>query len=173
MSALLLLFGLSLAEVPRPDTKTAIHGVVFEVTALAKEKDYEGARALLEAHQERMKAAPERTWFGNWRGEAPAALEIRALLTHTRGVLEMQAGELDAAAEALARARAEAGPGRLRLDATYDLGVLHLEEGELYRAQIPELSNGAVAPPPAAPTGEEEPQDPLELARAQYLKARA
>jgi hypothetical protein len=173
MSALLLLLSLSLAEAPRPDTKTAIHEVVIEVAALTEAKDYEGARALLDAHQEEMKAAPLRTWFERWRGEAPAALEVRALLTHARGVMEMQAGELDAAAEALARARAEAGPGLLRLGATYDLGVLHLEEGELYRAQIPELSNGAVAPPPAAPADGEEQEDPLDLARAQYLKARA
>ena len=173
MSALLLLLSLSLAEAPHPDTKTAIHEVVLEVAALTEAQDYEGARALLDAHQEKMEAAPPRTWFERWRGEAPAGLEVRALLTHARGVMEMQAGELDAAAEALARARAEAGPGLLRLGATYDLGVLHLEEGELYRAQIPELSNGAVAPPPAAPADGEEQEDPLDLARAQYLKARA
>ena len=173
MSALLLLLSLSLAEAPRPDTKTAINEVVIEVAALTEAQDYEGARALLDAHQEKMEAAPPRTWFERWRGEAPAGLEVRALLTHARGVMEMQAGELDAAAEALARARAEAGPGLLRLGATYDLGVLHLEEGELYRAQIPELSNGAVAPPPAAPADGEEQEDPLDLARAQYLKARA
>lgn len=173
MIAISLILSLSLAEAPRPDTKAAIHGVVIEVAALSEAEDFEAARALLDAHEERMNAAPERTWFERWTGEAPASLEVRALLTHARGVLEMRAGELNAAAEALARARAEAGPGSLRLDATYDLGVLHLEQGELYRAQIPELSNGAVAPPPAAPADGEEPEDPLDLAREQYLKARA
>ena len=110
MSALLLLLSLNLAEAPRPDTKTAIHGVVLEVAALVEAADYEGARTLLDAHQERMKAAPERTWFERWSGEDPADLEVRALLSHARGVLEMQAGELDAAAESLARARAAGAP---------------------------------------------------------------
>ena len=172
MSPLLLLLGLALSEAPRPDTEAAIHRVVLEVIEKAELEDYEGARALLDAHVAKMEAAPLRTWFERLSGEEPAPLEVRALLTHARGALEMRAGELDAAAEALARARAEAGPGLLRLDSTYDLGVLHLEEGELYRAQIPELSNGAVAPPPAAPVDGEEQADPLELARAQYLKAK-
>jgi hypothetical protein len=172
MRAWVLLLGLNFTEAPRPDTLAAIHSVVLEVSALAEAESYESARALLESQRVKMEAAPAQTWLERWRGEATATLEERALLTHARGVLEMQAGDIAAAAEALARARAEAGPGALRLNATYDLGVLHLEEGELYRAQIPELSNGAVAPPPAAPVDGEEPADPLELAREQYLKAR-
>ena len=172
MSALLLLLGFGLAEVPRSDTETAIHRVVLEVIEMTELEDYEGARALLDAHAAKMESAPERTWFESWSADEPAPLEVHALLTHARGVLEMRAGQLDAAADALARARADAGPGALRLDSTYDLGVLHLSEGELYRAQIPELSNGAVAPPPAAPVDGEEQADPLDIARAQYLKAK-
>ena len=45
MSALLLLLGFGLAEVPRSDTETAIHRVVLEVIEMTELEDYEGARA--------------------------------------------------------------------------------------------------------------------------------
>lgn len=83
-----------------------------------------------------------------------------------------------AAAEAFSAARALAGPGALRSDATYDLGALELFHAETVRARIPEVSGQpAGAPPPlpsaaapGAPTPE--PADPLEEARGLYGAAR-
>lgn len=87
-------------------------------------------------------------------------------------------------AEAFAAARALAGPGELRLDATYDLGCLALLQAEDARARIPEVSGAASsapplsgqpgsgqagAPPGAAPAPE---TDPLEEARALYLEGK-
>src|SRR5690606_24191728 len=75
-------------------------------------------------------------------------------------------------------ARLLAGPGALRLDATYDLGSLFLAAGEEQRAKLPEISGQPAQPPPpppvAAPGGAapQAPPDPLQLARAAYLAAR-
>jgi Ca-activated chloride channel family protein len=75
-------------------------------------------------------------------------------------------------------ARALAGAGALRLDATYDLGAVELEQAERVRARIPEVSGGAPSPlapalaPAALPPGGPGP-DPLPEARALYLAARA
>lgn len=128
-------------------------------------------------------------------GEADGlALEerTRAELCFARGlfVAESAAGpERLAAVDAFQSARALAGPGELRLDATYDAGVVHLLEAERLRSTIPELAQapggapglptavpgapGAPAvpglPPPA--TGESA-EDPLPAARAAYLAAR-
>ena len=72
------------------------------------------------------------------------------------------------AVPAFESARALAGPGRLRLDATYDLGLVHLFEAERWRAQIPELAG---APPAGAAPDASQP-DPLQTARAAYLAAK-
>jgi len=83
--------------------------------------------------------------------------------------------------------RTLAGPGALRLAAIYGLGWVHLSDGEAWRAQIPEISAaqpgaqsaapGAALPgmPPsggAAAADEEDAPDPLEEARAGYVRAK-
>jgi Ca-activated chloride channel homolog len=87
-----------------------------------------------------------------------------------------------AASEAFSAARALAGPGELRNDATYDLGVLELLHAEEVRAKIPEISGQPAAPPMAAPPGVPgattpgappvPPPDPLPEARKLYESAR-
>ncbi len=97
----------------------------------------------------------------------------RATVHHARGVVLARAARRAEADEAFEKARALAGPGDLRLDATYDLGWIALTEGEAFRAQIPELGGKPPAPQAtAAAPGQPPPPDPLELARAAYLKAR-
>lgn len=84
------------------------------------------------------------------------------------------------ALEAFAAARALAGPGDLRLDATYDLGAIELARAEDLRARIPEIGGAPQPPPPVAlPSAggapgvpAEEPPDPLPLARERYHAAR-
>jgi hypothetical protein len=119
-------------------------------------------------------------------GPPPA---VRAEAQFARGVALMvgadraQPGEERAVRREQARlafesARLLAGPGELRLDATYDQGLLALQTGEEERAQIPEISGQQPAPPPAPPptaapgAKPEPPPDPLALARAAYLAAR-
>lgn len=97
----------------------------------------------------------------------------RATIHHARGVLLAQSadGQRLAAVEAFERARSLAGPGELRLDATYDAGWTWLAEGEALRAKIPEISGAA--PPAPGPAGAEPPApDPLGLAQTAYLQAR-
>ncbi len=72
------------------------------------------------------------------------------------------------AVPAFESARALAGPGRLRLDATYDLGLVHLFEAERWWAQIPELAGA----PSAGAAPDALPPDPLQTARAAYLAAK-
>jgi hypothetical protein len=83
--------------------------------------------------------------------------------------------------EAFSAARALAGPGELRADATYDLGVIELQHAEAVRATIPEISGQPAPAPPAAPGGPpppgsivppSEPPDPLVEARKLYGAAR-
>ena len=103
----------------------------------------------------------------------------RASVQFAKGVALARAEKRADAAPAFETARALAGPGDLRLDSTYDLGWIALEEGEAQRARIPEISGQPAAVPAApAPTpagaapGPPPPADPLELARAAYLAAR-
>jgi len=100
----------------------------------------------------------------------------RATIHHARGVLlaGSEDGQRLAAVEAFERARSLAGPGDLRLDATYDAGWTWFAEGEAHRAKIPEISGAAPpAAAPAGPPGTEPPApDPLVLARTAYLQAR-
>ncbi|MFN0007697.1 MAG: hypothetical protein ACKVXR_07300 [Planctomycetota bacterium] len=100
----------------------------------------------------------------------------RATIHHARGVLlaGSEDGQRLAAVEAFERARSLAGPGELRLDATYDAAWTWLAEGEAHRAKIPEISGAAPTPAaPAGPPGAEPPApDPLFLARTAYLQAR-
>ena len=171
MRALYLSLGLLAADSARIDTSEALRGVVVEVSSLCESGDYDAARARLTAHEADLDQLPSSKWYEGLNEAPPASLEERALLPHARGVLEMKAGELELAAEALQMARAQAGPGLIRLNSTYDLGVLYLEEGERFRALIPELSAGAPGPSPLPQDAEEAP-DPLELARENYLSAR-
>jgi Ca-activated chloride channel family protein len=93
-----------------------------------------------------------------------------------------RAEDWQGASTAFSAARALAGPGELRLDATYDLGWIALQRAEQKRARIPELAGAAgSAPAPPVPAlapgagsgagpGEE---DPLGEARALYREARS
>lgn len=96
------------------------------------------------------------------------------------------AGYLAAAAD-FESSRALAGPGELRLSATYDLGTSALMRAELWRLEIPEIAQAggqqvpaapqAMAPLPGAPgsagSPEEAAPDPLEEARSAFLQAKA
>ncbi len=84
---------------------------------------------------------------------------------------------LELATEAFGTARSLAGPGYLRQDAVDNLAQLAFAVGELWRAQIPELSGGAATGHPgqgSQPTaaGGEQQVEPLEAARAAYMTAR-
>ncbi|MBL8858925.1 MAG: hypothetical protein JNL28_10500 [Planctomycetes bacterium] len=103
----------------------------------------------------------------------------RAEVTYARGVVNSLEKSRDAAAADFERVRGLARDRSLRHDAIYDLGVLALETGEEVRATIPEVSGRPPAPPapvPAPPSAAgaapTEPPDPIEVARAAYLRAR-
>ncbi len=104
--------------------------------------------------------------FLRWNGW-PA--EARAEVHFARGVLLLEHERRAEAEEAFQNARGLWPHGTLVLEATYDLGLAALLEGEAWRARIPELGGQ----PPAAAGPDEEPPDPLEQARAHYLRARA
>ena len=95
--------------------------------------------------------------------------EARAEVHHARGTALLEAERREESEAAFQTARALFPGGELSQDATYDLGVAALLEGEVWRAQIPEL--GGQAPTAASP--DEEPPDPLEIARGHYERARA
>lgn len=151
--------------------------------------------------------APDR--FAQWREEkrakggfAAKALDItepafaffgfdelssqeRAAVCYAQGLAATSAKKSVPAELAFQRARALAGPSELRLAATYDLGVLALQDGEELRAKIPEISGQQPPQPqvpaitggggpgtPGAPGGAPQEPDPLDLARAAYTKAR-
>jgi len=109
----------------------------------------------------------------------------RATIQHARGVVLAQStdGKRLAAVEAFDRARSLAGPGDLRLDATYDAAWTWLATGEELRAKIPEISGaippaaaaaapGAPGATPGAPAAAPPEPDPLALAKTAYLQAR-
>ena len=141
---------------------------------------------------------------GKWE-EALAGTEALLAEADARGLAEYQRAELHFAAGVVLAgrsdvedpdefrqalppfesARALAGPGDLRLDAGYDLGVTELRRAEVLRTRIPELGGGqpnmamtAAPPPPQAPPtppaagGAEKEVDPLEAAREAYLTAK-
>ncbi|MCZ6596194.1 MAG: hypothetical protein O7B99_00990 [Planctomycetota bacterium] len=154
--------------------------------------------ALLLSPQERLETPELQTGFGGTyvealraiqrlsNGEEPAraariaddlvADEERALsepqcaeLRYAAGVAWARADRPLDARGAFHSARALAGPGELRRDATYNLGVLRLEQAEELRARL--LDPGAQAP--AAPTAAaEEEADPIAVARAVYRQAK-
>ncbi len=171
MKTVLIFVGLIAADSARPDTAKALCEVVTEVSRLCEAENFDAARARLDEYEVELASLEPSAWYDRIQEDPGSSLEERALLPHARGVLEMQAGEQALAAAALEEARAQAGPGMIRLYSTYDLGVLYLEEGERFRALIPEFSNGAPGPSPLPQDAKEAP-DPLESARENYLRSR-
>ena len=112
--------------------------------------------------------------FG-WNGAEPSQ---RAAVHYAKGVVLSRAGRRAESESAFETARSLAGPGDLRLDAIYDLGTSRLMEGEAQRAQLPEISGKPAAAPPVSAgasggvPGAPPAPDPLELAKAAYLRAR-
>lgn len=120
-------------------------------------------------------------------GEDGASEHRRAELHYARGVvvagLQDPARRLEAA-PSFASARALAGPGELRLDATYDAALVQLLEAERLRGELVAPSPPTPAPgapgtgtlpglsaaPPATGAPDE---DPIETARAAYRAARS
>ena len=183
-----------------PWTGTLAEGLA-EVRLLLDAKDAEAARALCERlvapnamlrWKERALASggaeralarvaePVFDALGVEALSAPARAEVR----YASGVAATHTGDGRAADDAFGSALALAGPGELRLDAGYQLATVALFEAEAARLQIPELreklagANGAPAPqqpaPPAANAqpGDPAAQDPIQVARALYLRAR-
>jgi chemotaxis protein histidine kinase CheA len=78
--------------------------------------------------------------------------------------------------DAFERAIALAVEPGLRADASYNVATLAVLRGEEWRAQLPEVSGQAAAPPASAPgtaqAGAAPETDPLEEARAAYLEAK-
>jgi len=106
------------------------------------------------------------------RAKAHYALGVIAA-TRVREEAKDVEGQRETARGAFSTARALAGPGELRLDATYDLGALELDHAEAVRATLPEISGQPPAPPPAPAPGAlplpgAEPADPLKEARELY-----
>lgn len=179
---------------------------LMEVRRLAESGSIDEAVAIAErlvAPNSLARKVEELVRAGGWKARAGRALEsvgdtldllgpppaVRAEAQHARAVaLRLGADRAEAEDERAVRreqaglafesARLLAGPGALRLDATYDLGSLFLAAGEEQRAKLPEISGQPAQPPPpppvAAPGGAapQAPPDPLQLARAAYLAAR-
>ncbi|MEM9383010.1 MAG: hypothetical protein AAGB93_23880 [Planctomycetota bacterium] len=78
------------------------------------------------------------------------------------------AGRIERAVAAYERARAAGGAARV--DAVYALGSLDLAAAEAIRATIPEISGGP-PPPPSGAEGKDD-EDPVDVARRTYLRAR-
>ena len=99
-----------------------------------------------------------------------------ALLAGAAKGEENAPGLLERAEKALGRARG-AAPGDVRRSAVYNQGTLDLMGAEAVRGTIPEIAGtggaGPTAPPNPSPQGAEEAPDPLDVARALYLQARA
>ncbi|HEX6885563.1 MAG TPA: VWA domain-containing protein [Planctomycetota bacterium] len=192
-----LCFGLELlVRVQRPRRAAAADGARLAAALLplvplgpVQTEPFASERALAEAvraHAARELDAAEAAARAVLDQAGPLALPERdlarahfalGLVQATRALEHPEAGE-PARAEAraaFAAARALAGPGELRNDATYDLGALELLRAEEVRATLPELG-GNPAPPAALPgaPGPDAgpPADPLEEARALYQAAR-
>lgn len=181
-----------------------------EVRARSEANDPDGARALADrllAPNAWLKWKQDLASVPGWKASLARASEpvldflgleahapaVRAEIAFARGVVEHVAGEDAAARAAFERARADAGPGELRLASGYQLGTSRLLEGERWRAEIPEIqaanaaASGApqAAPVPVPPVppvaagpggasapGQPAPPDPLKEARTAYLAAR-
>lgn len=130
-----------------------------------------GLQALLDEHEAGGIALAEHeraeVWFARgflaFQQESDAPTTVPALLA---GVPSFES------------ARALAGPGPLRLEATYDLGLAYLATGERWRAHLPEVAQRSdpplqvplpTPPPPSDPAAApEQAPDPLAQARVLY-----
>lgn len=115
----------------------------------------------------------------DWLGLGERTRGERASVRYALGVIDLAEELPERATAEFTATRAAARGAGLRGDAIYNLGTLALQEGELWRSQIPELGGQPPTPqPPAQPGGppapgaDEEPPDPLEQARAYYLRAK-
>lgn len=90
---------------------------------------------------------------------------LRAEFHYAIGVVRSRHQLASPAEDAFLSARALAGPGELRLDATYDAGTLRLQRGELLWSEFLQ-SGGQPAP------GRKEAEDPLGPIRAAFLAAK-
>jgi hypothetical protein len=117
----------------------------------------------------------------DWLGVSGLFPEERAAVHYAEGIVASTAGDRAHAEPVFQSARSLAGPGELRLASIYNLGVNALLDGEEQRAKIPEIQGGQAAPqaapPAAAPGAPGAPgappaPDPLDLARAAYLRAK-
>ena len=115
----------------------------------------------------------------DWLGLGARSRAERAHVRFALGVIDLAEDLPERAQSEFEATRAAAEDAGLRGDAIYNLGTLALQEGELWRSQIPELGGQPPAPVapmvpggPPAPGADEEPPDPLEQARGYYLKAK-
>lgn len=154
---LLLSLGPLNAEEP-PAYDEALVGVVAAVERGAWDEALAGAERLV----------ADATEHGLREWQLAEAQFARGVVLARRDQEHPSEAGFASAVPAFESARALAGPGRLRLDATYDLGLVHLFEAERWRAQIPELAG---APPAGAAPDASQP-DPLQTARAAYLAAK-
>lgn len=162
-------FAARMGEVRRLARAGELEPALERCEELLGASDFARWRAALEPGGVRARAVElaEPLWeFLRWNGW-PA--EARAEVHFARGVLLLEGERRAEAEEAFQSARGLWPHGTLVLEATYDLGLAALLEGEAWRARIPELGGQ----PPAAASPDEEPPDPLEQARAHYLRARA
>jgi hypothetical protein len=101
----------------------------------------------------------------------------RADLAFVLGVACARDQARDEARAAFAQALSLAGPGARRLDASYDLAWMHLDEAEELYARIPEVAGRRGAAAAGQPTSGTAPlaahEDALPHARAAYLRARS
>lgn len=111
----------------------------------------------------------------------------RARVRYDVGLARAFAGSFGDAVADLRAAAGLAGPGELRADSMYAAGTARLLAAEALRLAVPEIAKklgleppappaGALqtgAPPGGLPTQDPSVPDPLELARAGYMQARA
>ncbi|MDP6763518.1 MAG: hypothetical protein QF903_15085 [Planctomycetota bacterium] len=97
---------------------------------------------------------------------------VRGELFYARGLVRLEAEDAPGALRGFDLARSLGGPGGLRLDATYDLGVTAFLEGEEWRGLLLDQPAGRPGLIGAAPAPDGEQPDPLAEARAAYLRAR-
>ncbi len=114
----------------------------------------------------------------DWLGLGARTRAERAHVRYALGVVDLAEGFPERAQSEFEATRAAADDAGLRGDAIYNIGTLDLQEAELWRSQIPELGGQPPAAAPAVPGGppapgpEEEAPEPIEQARAYYLKAK-
>lgn len=187
-----------LAELARRARSGDTEGALEVAEALLAPGEYERRRARASGFERRaLDALAPLVRRLRWAGWSE---RVRAEIHYARGVALCEGERFVEAADAFDRARALAGPGELRRDATYDLGTAWLFEGERRRAAIPELggatqgapgagAGGLPGPPGAlgAPAGKggaapggfggagapaAADEDPIAVARRAFLRAR-